>query len=243
MENFERIEKYQRGRMSPDEARAFEAEMERDEKLADEASLQRFEERAIGLMVEDGLRARVMRLKAEVEEENRKTIKIRRWRIWAVAASITLIGVAIWAVNFSNNKERRYAVKKYMEAPLVLSTSLKGATFDNPNEALAYINIVENHDKKRMGEAVEWFRAEGWQYPLGHALFQNKEFQQAAQVFRQVADRQEDLAAPAAYFELLSLIASGDVDGTAKIILEIKSAKPSHPFLQKVLEIEKENGW
>ena len=245
MENFERIEKYQQGRMSLEEEQAFEAAMEKDGKLAEEASLQRFEERAIGLMAEDGLRARAMQLKAEVDAENKKTIKIRRRRIWAVAASIALIGMAISAVNFFNNKGKRYAVAKYMEAPLLLSTGLKGASSGEQDEAIVFIQIVEGHDKARMGEAVKWFGANGREYGyiLGHALFQNGEYMEAAQVFKKVVDGQKDNAAPAAYFEILSLIASGDKDGAKKAILKIKKADPPHPFLQKVLEIEKENGW
>ncbi|MCB9180996.1 MAG: hypothetical protein H6593_06040 [Flavobacteriales bacterium] len=110
-ERFERIEAYLLGTLSPEDRTRFEAELEADEQLREEVSLQREHIRAIQL----GGFTRTLEQAAQRHSENDESGRVlslarsgRNWVPWA-AAIAALVAVAIWALVRPPLNERVYA--------------------------------------------------------------------------------------------------------------------------------------
>ena len=110
-ERFERIEAYLLGTLSPEDRTRFEAELEADEQLREEVTLQREHIRAIQL----GGFTRTLEQAAQRHSENDEGGQVlslarsrRNWVPWA-AAIAALVAVSIWALVRPPLNERVYA--------------------------------------------------------------------------------------------------------------------------------------
>ena len=97
---FDKIEAYLRGKMSAQDAAAFEAELAADPRLADLVNTQRFERQGLEWLVERDLRAKMNAWEREAGQQRPQTslrpVFIRRWRAAAGAAALLLLGVFGW---------------------------------------------------------------------------------------------------------------------------------------------------
>lgn len=252
MEQLEKIEKYLRNSMSPDEAKAFEEEVSGDAALAHEVEMLRFEMGVIGQLEADALRATIKTLRQQDDDDARTSkafpklggIRASYIRWWAAAAAVSAVLIAaLFLLPKTGTPEKRIAAiiaedhKRYPPEYLVAQrTPSEASSFDRRP-----IEILKKQDKSQASVAVQYFQSfitsdsilqMRARLNLAHSLLLAGDTEQAIQVFKETeraAQNNASIRQAAQYYGALAVLQKKDI-AQARNLLEAIKNQPAHPY-------------
>ena len=250
MKNFDQIERYLNGEMPESERQSFEQEMAQNPELAEEVRLQRFEEDAIGLMIEDDLLAKIKQIGKEkeagiqlVSKKNKSFLQLR-WVQLAAAASVLLIAVfAIYNLSSSQLSAPELAALSYDQRVPNFS-SIRTTDADEQEEYNKYSAYITNKEKQSMPETIRFFSEQkslDALYKVGHAYLLNSDFTQAIESFTaylSTASKTDRDFKSASFYLALAYLGNNNASTAQSILSEIK-ANPDHIFQKDAEDILK----
>ena len=248
MKKSERIEGYLQGSMSHAEVKDFEEEIARDANLAHEVEVMRFELDVIGQLEADALRAKIKMLRQEKAGESadkptaRKSLQltVSRFRWWAAAAAtIAVLIAALFLLPKTDTPEKLIAEEMSL-FPRDYSGNLKAAG-DAQGFAPYPIEILEQQDKSRAGDAVRYFQS--FTSPdstlqmrarlnLAHSLLLAGDTEQAIQVFGEIersTQNDDSIRQAAQYYRALAVLQKKDI-AQAHQLLKAIADQPAHLY-------------
>ncbi|MCB9264974.1 MAG: tetratricopeptide repeat protein [Lewinellaceae bacterium] len=193
-----RIEDYLYGRMSAEQAAAFEAEIDKDPALAEVVNLERLEKQALRLLSQDMLRAEMANWKAEKEHAGAAPAKVRTlpgrrlfYRLSAAAAILLLVGVPFWWAN------RHFSDAALTNGVLGLQTSVSDR--GNIPSGSPLLPALERARTRDYEAAIEQLRQlQGTPYEgqarlmMGEIYTEQGNFSAAAEIYAGLADTSAD---------------------------------------------------
>lgn len=252
--NFDQIEAYLFNQMTDAEKNAFEAKVSTDTDLAKELKLQKAEHHTMQLMLREKLRGKMNKWQSEVktaapkeERQETKVVKMntsRKNRIFkfSIAASILLLIGVFTNLWVDNNLSDAALAESYFSSTY---TARKGGNTPNISGVLAPGLVAM--DARNFTKAVELFSQvtdgnyrETALILKGESYFQLKEYQNAADVFKEVVqDNTTPLNVEKAEWKLLlSNLRLGKTSKVESLKNEILNNQ-NHSFYPSVLELSK----
>lgn len=241
MKHFERIERRLSGKMSSEEAEAFDQEMAENEELARNFEQQRLEEGLLDLSIEEDLLAKIKTIREEQssgEEEGHraKVVGIRSWRrILSIAAGLAVLVAAYFI--FQNDDATvsplALAQETYRNAP----PNFSGAKAIGNDQQAEERNrqLLLSSSKEKVKSAIAYFESQKdtsaeAAYYLGHGYWNTGEYRKALlnfEYFLKNTDENNRLISNAEFYKSLALLAAGRV-GDARSFIAKKIG--GHPF-------------
>lgn len=198
-EDYDQIEDYLYGRMSEDQASAFEERVRKDGTLAEELEVKRMEQQTLRLLSQNQLRSEMTNWKAEREVEQpseAKVVKMPRrrllYRLSAAASILLLIGLPLWWVN------QVYSNEALAGNALGLKTSRSdrsNVAADNPLlQALDLANAGNFQEADNQLQALQGTPfAEEAQLLRAEIYCEQEQYNEAIPVYQNLAESSEDL--------------------------------------------------
>lgn len=254
MENFERIERYLKDKMSPEERQAFDQELSSDQALREELAYQRLEEEFLELAIREGIRKELEAVHLESMQDDKTTAKFIRLnknyrRIVAIAGLLLLALIAGLLYNSWNQSPARIAELEHRAySPLKvfnLSQNRKGpVSEDQDSDVTLSLMLAGELDSAILKlERQMTQNADNMIFPylLASAYFEKNRYGESAILFRKVENNAEaslSLRHWAEYYRLLCLMKTGNKSDYLLMLGKIKNKGSSHPFYPRVIEIE-----
>ncbi len=200
MENFDRIQNYLLGNMSPAERLSFEKEVVQNEQLAEELEVQRFELETLDQLEEDSLRAKAKELstkkatasskEANVHTMGTKKTKKPRWFLLAAAASVLLL-IGFFLYNNTSSSTADILSYGYGNGNIEFKRTKRGAPNTDEQFDQKVLDILINQNQSKAEEAIQYFSSISPTSPttqdeakinLAHSYILNKEFHKAIDI-------------------------------------------------------------
>jgi len=260
MKYFERIQQRLDGKMSEEEAAAFDQELEKNAELAEEYELQQLEDDLLEFALEEKIRAEVQTARRAYEQQNAEGMvvadapaqgsgKVRRlnWRAGlSIAAGLTVLVIAYFLF-WPQNVEPAYAEaaqSAYQNNPPNLSDVKRAA--DTPGEDDRMRNQLTAEQPGLVREAMAFFEAQadtesaGYYY-LGHGHWRLGEYQAAARSFERFlqaeeVDQASELYLNAQFYYALCLLAQGQMEQAEQFVASLDTDHVFKPILEKALK-------
>lgn len=249
--NFDKIEAYLFGQMSPADREAFEQELENNEDLAAELALHQLEHRSMELLAQQSLQNNLNSWKEEKEMEATTTLKQeakvvsfsqrrRYFQIAAAAAVLLIAGFFIW--NWQPDSVDNQAIASQLFES-TSSSSRSNGTGNVPPELAPGLNALLEKDYPA---AISYFDAVKDSSYLdqalllkGEALFQQKDFAQAAAVYQQIISESKDLMAlqEAEWHLLLAWLAADQQTAAFNTLLNRIANDEGHSYQPRAVEL------
>lgn len=250
-DNFDKIEAYLFGQMSPADREAFEQELETNEDLAAELALHQLEHRSMELLAQQALQDNLNSWKEEKELEVATDIKQeakvvsfsqrrRFFQIAAAAAVLLIAGFFIW--NWQPDSIDNQAIASQLFESTSSSSRSKG-TGNVPPELAPGLNALLAKDYVA---AVSYFDAVKDSSYLdqamllkGEALFQQKDFGQAAAVYQQIisASKNQLTLHEAEWHLLLTWLAADQQTAAFNALLNRIANDEGHSYQPRAIEL------
>ncbi len=250
MKNFDKIERYLNGKMLGEEKNIFESEINRNPDLAAEVKLQKIEEEAIGLSLEDDLLAAVRQIAKEEETSINPVIKKKksllriRWIQMAAAASVLLLAgyFTFQSVN-SKFDYKEYAMEHLDKHRPNLSGTMSSGNLDKEaQQERIYDNAISTGNHSEMKAAISFFKNKNDLksiYKLGHAQLLNKEFEASIQSFGHYianASPTDKYYQATEFYLALARLGSGDAMGARALLMDVRT-KGGHPYREVAFDV------
>ncbi len=231
-----RIENYLYGRMTAEQERSFEQEVEKDAALAEALELERLEQRALRLLDQDRLREQMAGWKAEKKQlpadEGARVVSITRrrflYRVSAAASVLLLLGIPLWWAN------QNYSDQALLGGALDLE-SAAGIRSDAPaGEALQPARGA--YQDGAVDEAIRMLRAEAGspyadqaQLLLGKLYADQEDYAAAERVFSALSEASADVTIREdAQWLLANVYLSRGEEAPARDLLNTIAGNPDH---------------
>ena len=252
-DNFDKIEAYLFGKMSPADREAFEQALAQDEELAAELAVHQLEHRSMELLSRQALRDNLNIWKAEKKMEFAASIKQeakivsfsqrrRFFQIAAAASVLLLAGFFIW--NWQKGTPDNQALaSEFFDASSLGSRSKGTGTGNEPSELAPGLNALLEGDYTA---AVSFFNAVTDSTYLdqamllkGEALFHQKDYSNAIVVYQQVITRSKDQLAvqEAEWYLLLTWLATDRKAAGFNNLLNKIADNKGHSYQQRAVEL------
>ena len=232
MNQYDNIEKYALGELSPEEKNVFEKQLSTDKKLVEELAAYRKNELAIKAAARKQLRKTAGTAYAKINQNNRVVIMRRL----AVAAGfLIMVAAGVWWMNQNNDSsEELYA--QYFEMPAPPSVRNGNATL-NPKWELS-INI---YGEGRYEFAIPIFQEllvdenfnqkETVKLLLGTSLLYEGEFDEAIKIFNQINEK-STFRQDAEWYTALVYLKSGNRNEAKNLFENISNQKRHYKKLE-----------
>jgi TolA-binding protein len=258
MKNFDKIERYLKRKMTPEERSGFERELEEDQGLAREYKLHKEEHELLTFAVREQMRedikaiGRERKSKPERAEQpaqgQEKQIYLNRKTILSVAATIAVLLVAYFLLVPRTGIGERIAMDSYnTHSPVFDNDSREVYDEKNPATKSAWQKNKKkllSADEEEISAGIAFFNDQETatneiNYLLGIGHMNLRAFAQAEAYFKTFLDTEEkeknyagnDILFNAEYYYILSLMAQNKIE-QAKLIYE--SLGDRHPY-KKIL--------
>ena len=219
-QHIDAIEAYLEQRMSLSERTAFEQKLASDPALKAEF---------------DTYRAAMKLLELKVVEAP-PTVKNKRLGLswWSIAAGVLiLIAVGIWAFAQSNYSDKTLVAANYQNP--IFSNTLRGET--GPGQYQVALADFNQGQYRQAIERLSGIEDEEALFLSAHSWFQLKEWEQAASIFKQLADNKINIRQESAeWFLALSYLAQGKEDKATQILQAIVTTE-GHANQQKAQQL------
>ena len=244
---YAQIDNYLDNSLNTEDKSAFEKAMQKDDALQEAVKLHMLEKDALSLFVEKEYAKKIkgwseeLDLKNQIESARVVPLWQRIPRKFAVAASVLLLALAgIWwyANQFTN-------------------TSILASAYVNPEEDLrsGFLNIPEEEVNKIYEEGKSAYLAGNYeiairnfqqvpdnyempQYFLAHIYYQRNDFANAIETFKKTAAKQGRFEQKAEFYQLISQLATNQLDENFYLLLRKMSSDPTHSFYQEAQQIQ-----
>ncbi len=242
--DIERIEQFLMNDLSESDRIAFESRLEQDEDLAAEFDRHETAHKVLDFVIAKNLKADLMELEAESKVVSLQSRKRRSLRVVLSAAASVLLLVGFFALNFlnpGNVSPSELAFENYqLRDPAGVRSAGDKAGY--PESLEKGLDALDQEDYQTASELLGSVGSEDdyyilAQFYLGHSLYLNKSYADAAVAFQNVA-ASEDLRyqAEAEWYTLLSCMAQDQVC-TAE--LEKITSDTGHDYYEDASEISK----
>lgn len=217
-----RIEAYLGEVMSPEEARSFEQDLQRDPQLAKAFDNYQRVQGVVERYLEEELRQKMDRWE-------RKGHRIRRLQPLAIAAALVLLlALAFWLFKpTSPQLSGPELAVQYYEAPTSPEQQL-GETEAVWQEAVADYNAGRYGVFIEKIESLDSLTAQ-MQYYLAHSYFQTKQYEAAIPLFATLAAGNSLFNRRAEWYEVLTRLATGEPPSSVEASLRQIAADENHP--------------
>ncbi len=169
---FEKLERYLDGELPEEERKAFETQLQTDEKLKEELAFHQMARQAVEVNIENELRAELNTWKAKEQNNGMKVVRFRR-RALSIAAAVLLLVVAGWLVLFRGNSTEQLFNQQFTAFEDNISTQidleLSEAGFGKEDGYLAVLeDAMQAYNQKNYEKAIPLFEefnekgAENW---------------------------------------------------------------------------------
>jgi len=223
--------------MSPEEKRLFEDALNQDKELADAFQNYQFMQATVEQHLEKELSQRL----DSWEEAEKKRPKLRRLRIILVAAAgiLLLISIPLLIKWFSPVLPVDQLALEYYIPPAPPENQMG-------TEEPGWVAAAEAYESGDFSTAIDSLlalndRNPEMDYYLAHSYFQLEEYNASIPIFRELATGSSIYNRRAEWYQLLSLLASGQDNDLAKQLLTQISQDKNHPFYKKARQVARKN--
>lgn len=261
MKYFERIQRRLDGKMTEEEAAAFDRELKENAELAEEYELQQLEDALLDLALEEEIRAEGQTARRTYEQQNSEGRAVAEepasgsgkarslnWKAgWAIAAGLALLAVAyfLFLPQSDSPSPTEVAQAVYQKNTPNLSGGKRTADEPQQDDGRMYDQLTAEQPGQ-VREAIAYFDAQASTEPtanyyLGHGYWQLGEYEQAARSFERLlesegADRASEIYIDAQFYYALSLIAQGQTEQAEQFVASLNTDNVFKPILEEALK-------
>lgn len=230
-QHLKQLEAYIQNKLDTENRILFEKEMEKNAELK-----QLYEEHKLTMEVIDNDTENELRNKFSQWLKEDKRSKTRKLSVISAIAASTLVLFGFFLIkNLMKPKSDYQLALSYYKVP-------EAPAHEMGDDQIDWQNGLKAYQQKQYTDAIKaWKKIENpdaeASYYLAHALFNTKEFKEAAAIFKLISESSSVYNYHSDWYYLLALLASEDTGQMNKQLNKILSDK-SHPYYTKTKELK-----